>query len=248
MHLFVSDIHFGRFALDQERETERDLIRCLRSVSREVEVLYLVGDVFEHYIEYRHLIPKGFLRFQALLAEWTDAGVPVKYFAGNHDPWHRDYFEKELGVEVILDAAVIKIDGETAYVTHGDGLEDGTSLYAKLKPVLRHPLPVGIFTGLLPADAGLAIARWYSRTFRHNGMNARRVADLRAAALAILAKEETGLIILGHSHKPELLDTGHGIYLNPGCWYADRTVAIIDNGKASLKQWNGECLQPYPEP
>ncbi|MFW5972921.1 MAG: metallophosphoesterase, partial [Bacteroidota bacterium] len=92
MHLVVADIHFGRDSEEVEREKERQLVSCLRSFSGEVDGLILLGDIFDYYVEYSTLVPKGFLRFQALLAEWADQGVHVLYLAGNHDPWHIDYY------------------------------------------------------------------------------------------------------------------------------------------------------------
>ena len=155
-------MHFGKDSAAAERAKEAALLACLRAQTEQaeqVEALYLVGDVFDEYIEYRTLVPKGFVRFQALLAEWTDRGVPVTYLVGNHDPWHRDYFKQEWGVRVVYTAMEARHHGRTIHIAHGDGLLGDNRLYRYLKPILRHPLPVWMYRTLLPGDAGLRLAR-----------------------------------------------------------------------------------------
>lgn len=247
MYLFISDIHFGRSDPEAERLVERDLISLLRSVRPEVEALFLVGDVFEYFIEYRHSIPKGFTRFMGLLAEWTDAGIPVHYYVGNHDPWHRDYFETELGVRVIRHDSVERLGDLSVYIAHGDGLGKGAILYARLKPILRHPLPVAVYTGILPSDLGLGIARWYGRRFSKTGVNQKRVDALRETARQLLTEKNADVVVMGHSHHPELTNWKEGLYVNPGSWFLHKTAAIIKDGETSVMVWNGVALQPYSE-
>src|SRR5690606_6470197 len=98
MILFLSDLHLGRGGPDMARRVEQDVIACLEHHRERVRHLILLGDIFDEYIEYRHLVPKGHTRLLGLLANWTDAGVPITYLVGNHDPWHRDYFQQELGI------------------------------------------------------------------------------------------------------------------------------------------------------
>ena len=240
MILFVSDMHFGRGSRAAERASEAALIACLRSYETTAEGLYLVGDVFDEYIEYRRLIPKGFVRFQALLAEWTDRGVPVTYLVGNHDPWHGTYFEQELGVRIILDDLVETLHGRTVYLTHGDGLGQSNRTYRRLKPWLRHPLPVGLYKAVLPADSGRRLARWFNRRCGERG-NKRSVAeDLRAHARRVLAETAADLVVMGHSHHPEMQVWPEGAYLNPGGWSETRTLACLDKEGPKLLRWNGE--------
>jgi UDP-2,3-diacylglucosamine hydrolase len=182
-----------------------------------------------------------------LLAEWTDSGIPIKYFLGNHDPWHRDYFEKELGVHVVPHDSVERLGQMRVYVTHGDGLGEGAKPYALLKPILRHPIPVAVYTGLLPSDTGLGIAKWYSKTFRKETLNKDRVDALRAASRELLSEKNTDVVVMGHSHHPEVSRWDEGVYVNPGSWYMDKTVAIIDHDETSIWSWNGSVLQPYSQ-
>ena len=240
MILFVSDMHFGRGSPAEERASEAALVACLRSYEATVERLYLVGDVFDKYIEYRTLIPKGFVRFQALLAEWTDRRVPVTYLVGNHDPWHRDYFEQELGVRVVFDDLTETLGDHTIYLAHGDGLAPTSRAYRRLKPWLRPPVPVWLYRSLLPADTGLRLARWFNRRMGDKAVEPDIVEGLRAHARRILAETPADVAVMGHSHQAELCRWPEGVYLNTGSWYQDRTFAGLDQGGPKLLHWNGE--------
>ena len=240
MVLFLSDIHFGRGDAAHERAKEADLLACLRAHEAEVEALYLVGDVFDEYIEYRTLVPKGFIRFQALLASWTDQGIPVTYLVGNHDPWHLDYFTRELGVRVVHDHVLVTHGCRTVYLAHGDGLASSDRPYRWLKPVLRHPLPVWLYRTLLPGDAGMRLARWVNRRVTDETPDPDTIQELTAYARQLLHTTEADLVVLGHSHQAALLTWPEGTYLNPGFWADARTFGILRNDKIHLVRWNGD--------
>ena len=240
MILFVSDMHFGRGSRAEERANEAALTACLRSFDATVEGLYLVGDVFDEYIEYGRLVPKGFVRFQAFLAEWTDRGVPVTYLVGNHDPWHGTYFEQELGVRIILDDLVETLHGRTVHLAHGDGIAQSNRTYRRLKPWLRHPVPVRLYKAILPADSGLRLARWVNRRFGDRNINLSVVEDLRAHARRILTDTDAEVVVMGHSHHPEMYLWPEGVYLNLGGWSEARTFACLDADGLRLLRWNGE--------
>ena len=239
MILFVSDIHFGRGNRAEERASEAALVACLRTYETTIERLYLVGDVFDEYIEYRTLIPKGFVRFQALLAEWTDRRVPVTYLVGNHDPWHRDYFEQELGVRIVFDALTETVGDRTIYLTHGDGIARTSRAYQWLKPWLRHPVPVWLYRSLLPADTGLRFARWFNRRMGDKDIKTATIEGLRAHARRILAETPADLAVMGHSHHPEMHLWPEGVYLNTGCWYQAHRFACLAPDGPKLLHWNG---------
>lgn len=241
--LFFSDMHFGRRDAATERRHEADLIACLRHFESQAERLYLVGDVFDQYIEYRHLVPKGFVRFQALLAQWTDRGVPVTYLAGNHDPWHRDYFQRELGVRVRFDPWVEQIADTAVYFAHGDGVDPTSPLYRRLRPVLRHPVPVALYEYLLPGDTGYALARWLNRRFQNEAPDPARVRGLRQHARRMLTQTRARVAVMGHSHVPEQHVWPEGQYLNLGTWYAHRAFGLLKGVEAKLLQWNGNAAQ-----
>lgn len=248
MILFLSDIHFGRGTEAAERRKEAALIACLRAHEGQVRRLYLLGDVFDQYIEYRHLVPKGFLRFQALLAAWTDRGVPVTYLVGNHDPWHRDYFGRELGVRLVQDDLVEPLVGCNVYMTHGDGIDPGSRLYNRLKPWLRHPVPVSLYRTLLPGDAGFGLARWVNRHFGTERLDPARAQALRTHARRLLRERALDLVVMGHSHMAERCCWPEGQYVNTGCWHESHTFARLDEEGANLLRWNGSCTEVVRPP
>lgn len=239
MVLFVSDIHFGKGTVQRCRSDEADLLACLRAHEDDVSQLFLVGDVFDAYIEYRRLVPKGVVRFQALLAEWVDRGVPVTYLVGNHDPWHLDYFEQELGVRVVSDDLLEPLEDTLVYVTHGDGIPPSSPLYRRVKPWLRHPLCVRLYRTLLPADAGLGLARWVNRRLHSDPHDPVKVCALRDRARRLLSERAADAVVMGHTHVPELRRWADGTYVNLGSWYEQRTFARLEGGDCHLFRWNG---------
>jgi UDP-2,3-diacylglucosamine hydrolase len=237
--LFLSDVHFGRGAAAAERDKEAALLDCLEAHADRVEHLYLVGDVFDGFIEYRHLVPKGFVRFQALLARWTDRGTPVTYLLGNHDPWHRDYFAEELGVRLVPEALTAVHHGTRLHLTHGDGQASTHGLYAWLRPLLRHPAIVSLYRSVLPADLGLGLAQWVSRALHDEHPDPTVVNALRAHARQVLRHQDAGVVVMGHSHEAALHTWPEGIYVNLGNWYENRTFARLDEDGLRLSRWNG---------
>lgn len=246
MILFVSDMHFSKSGDPaREREKERALVACLRAHWDEVERLYLLGDVFDTYVEYPSLVPKGFVRFQGLLAEWTDRGVPVAYLVGNHDPWHLDYFERELGVRTVDGALLEPLCGRSVYMHHGDGIHAEERLYRWMLPVARHAASTWLYRNALPGDAGMRLARWASRTFGDEEHEPEKAAALRRRARRVLRTEDADLALMGHTHLPERRDWPEGAYLNLGAWHGERTFALLDdNGDVRLLRWQrgGEAV------
>lgn len=232
-------MHFGRGTSAAEREKEQALIDCLEAHADRVEHLYLVGDVFDGFIEYRHLVPKGFVRFQALLARWTDQGIPVTYLYGNHDPWHRDYFEDELGVRLVPESLDATHGRVQVHLTHGDAVASTHGLYAWLRPLMRHPVPVRLYQALLPADLGLGLARWVSRQLHDEETDPSVIEALRTYARDTLRQNATDVAVMGHSHEAALHAWPDGIYVNTGNWYEHRTFARLDEDGIRLSRWNG---------
>ncbi len=244
VHVVVSDIHFGKDSREAERSKEDELIRCLRSFEPRVGSLTLLGDVFECYIEHRHLVPKGWIRFQGLLAEWSDGGIPITMFAGNHDPWHIDYYESELGVRVIFDELVTELDGYLTYLHHGDGLAKQTRRYNFMRPILRHPLPVWIYRNLIPGDFGMVLARYAGGKVGDDELDAGIAAEMTEFARSSM-RDGVEQVVLGHTHIPELRQWPEGRYVNPGSWHVSRTVACFQDGEVDILRWNGTECEAY---
>jgi UDP-2,3-diacylglucosamine hydrolase len=178
------------------------------------------------------------VRFQALLARWTDRGVPVTYLFGNHDPWHRDYFPEELGVALVPGPLEAEHHGRRLHLAHGDAEASTHPAYAWVRPLLRHPLAIRLYRSLLPADWALGLARRVSRALHEPAPDPAVVQALESHARTRV-REEADLVVRGHSHEPALHRWPEGTYLNIGNWYESRTFARLDGTTVSLVRWNG---------
>ena len=241
--LFVSDLHLGRGAAADERAKAAAFAAWLDAHGA-ARALYLVGDVFEAWVEYRHLVPRPPARVLGALARYVDGGGRLVVFAGNHDPWHRSYFADEFGAEVVFDGRTEPVEGRRVHVHHGDGLGPG-GLYRRLRGVLRHPLPVALYRGLLPADAGVALARAVARRITHDAPDGAEADALRTVAAARLARGDVEAVVFGHTHVPALAALPGGVYVNPGAWHVSRTYAVLDADGFRLGRWTDAGAVPF---
>ena len=249
MTLFLSDLHLGRGTPEESQAAERDVVALLRAYVEQIVdadgALYLVGDVFEQYMEYKHLVPKGFARLQGMLAEWTDRGIPVTYVVGNRDPWHLDYFERELGVRIVHETLDDAAEGLLIHAAHGDGLVPHEWFHNRIRQFLRNRFVARFYRMTLPGDSAFALARWVVRRFGSEGSSHEATVDaLRKYAEAALSRPETELVVLGHCHRAACIPMAGGTYLNPGYWFADRTFGYLDSSGPALFRWSGCRAEP----
>jgi UDP-2,3-diacylglucosamine hydrolase len=157
---FASDFHLGSPDFADSRKREDRIVRWLTAIEPDCAELFLMGDVFDFWFEYRTVVPKGFIRFQGKLAAMADAGIKIWFFKGNHDMWVNDYFCREMGMEIVSDELVIERNGKKFFLHHGDGLGPGDSKYKTLRKIFRNPLCQWLFS-LVPPVIGMGIAnRW----------------------------------------------------------------------------------------
>jgi UDP-2,3-diacylglucosamine hydrolase len=256
--LFLSDLHLGRGSAAESEAAEADALDLLDAhFDAAVEAgplggLVLVGDVFDQYIEYQHLVPKGFVRLLGRLAAWADAGVPVLYAVGNRDPWHRSFFQREIGVRLFYDPVFTRVGGRQIYLAHGDGFIPGERVYNRLKPFLRHPALTALYRAVLPADVGYGLARWVGR--RSKGTRAGGAPDTATAqalhqhARAVLDTTPAEVAVLGHVHQEACMSGPGGTYLNPGYWFGHRTYGLMDPAGVHLLCWTAEGGVPLSRP
>jgi len=167
---FVSDSHFGVPNHEKSLERERLFIRWLDEVKKDASEIYLMGDLFEFWFEYKTVIQKGYVRLLGKLAEISDAGIPVYFFRGNHDVWAFDYFEKELGFIIYPDNLIKEMNGKTFFLGHGDGLGKGDNGYKFLKKVFRNKINQWLFRWLHP-DIGTWLGLYWSNKSRVANVN-----------------------------------------------------------------------------
>lgn len=240
---FASDFHLGAPDEKTSLTREKKIVRWLDFVAQDAEAIYLVGDIFDFWFEYKHAIPKGFVRLQGKLAELTDKGIQIHFFTGNHDMWMFDYFTKEIGVIMHREPIQIAHHGTQFFIGHGDGLGPGDYGYKFIKKVFASSICQWLFARLHP-NFGIAVANFWSRRSRKVNGNSDEIflgeqnEWLAIYAREILTKEHFDYFIFGHRHLPldiQLNDKSR--YINLGAWIKDCTYACFDGEKLVLKRW-----------
>lgn len=152
-------------------ERERHFVQWLDSIEEDVAALYILGDLFDFWFEYRHVVPKGYIRLLGKLASLADRGVEIHIFTGNHDQWYKDYFPSQFGAQIHFGPIIKTFFGRTYFMAHGDGLGPGDHGYKLLKKVVTHPFSKWLYARLHP-NLGIGLALWMSRLGgNHHYMN-----------------------------------------------------------------------------
>jgi len=240
---FASDFHLGADARLTSVEREKQIVRWLDQIAPEAEAIYLVGDLFEFWFEYKTVVPKGFNRFLGKLAELRDANIPVYVFTGNHDLWMFGYFEQEFGIPVYRRPIQREIQGKTFFIGHGDGLGPHDLGYKRMKKVFTHPFSQWFFRWFHP-DAGTGLAHFFSKKSRAATPPAERfwLGDEREWLLQYTQRKlargiEPDYFIFGHRHLPIdwRLPNGRSRYVNLGEWMWANSYAVFDGETLDIR-------------
>jgi UDP-2,3-diacylglucosamine hydrolase len=242
---FISDFHLGIPDHDSSLEREKLLVRWLDMAWKDATEIFLMGDIFDFWFEYKTVVPKGYVRFLGKLAEITDAGIPVHVFRGNHDLWAFDYLEKELGVKLYRKPIIREMYGKVFYLAHGDGLGPGDRSYKFLKRVFEFRPNQFLFRWLHP-DLGAAMGNYFSRRSRLAKINyASTQADNFEREKEILfqyAQEkasrhpEVNFFVFGHRHIPlqvPVSDNANLVVL--GDWLSHFSYGVFEDGVFEVK-------------
>ncbi|KIO42813.1 UDP-2,3-diacylglucosamine diphosphatase [Sanguibacteroides justesenii] len=243
---FLSDAHLGAKLLDNNRERERKLVSFLEKIRPECAELYLLGDMFDFWFEYKRSVPKGHVRFLAELARYTDNGIKVHFFTGNHDIWAFDYLNKECGV--ILHTAIeeTRINGKSFMIGHGDGLNPKDKGYLFLKRAFHNRFLQKCFR-LIHPDWGIKLAHaWSSHSrLKDNGKIealeylGEDKEEIVLYCKQILQQRHFDYFIFGHRHIPiDLPLCESSRYINTGDWISHFSYAVFDGEKVELKFCN----------
>jgi UDP-2,3-diacylglucosamine hydrolase len=237
---FASDFHLGSPNHTQSRLREDKIVRWLEFIKPNCSELFLMGDVFDFWFEYKYVVPKGFIRLQGKLAEMADAGVKIYFFKGNHDMWVFDYFTKEIGLEIISDEKIIERGGKKFYLHHGDGLGPGDAKYKFLRKIFRNPVCQWLFS-MLPPRIGMGVANAWSQHSRAAGANEECFEGKEKEWLAIYAeevlqKEHFDYFVFGHRHLPLEIDLNReSTYINIGEWLTFSSYGVFDGENLRLE-------------
>jgi len=237
---FASDFHLGVPDYATSLKREKLIVAWLDKIKDDAHSIYLVGDIFDFWFEYKHAIPKGFIRFQGKLAELRDKGIPIYFFTGNHDMWMFDYLEKELGVKIFHDPVVLNSSAFKFYIGHGDGLGPGDHAYKFLKKIFRNKFCQWLFNWLHP-NIGFFIATKWSRKSRITSDEKEEYLGEKEWLLQYAREMESkgrhhDFYIFGHRHLPlDLKVTDQSRYVNLGEWMNFSTYASFDGKDLKLE-------------
>ena len=241
---FASDFHLGTPDNTSSLEREKRIVAWLDEIKKDAHGIYLVGDIFDFWFEYREAIPKGFIRFQGKLAELIDSGIPVYFFTGNHDMWMFDYFTKELGIIIYRDPLTLFINHKKLLIGHGDGLGPGDSVYKIQKKFFNSSLCQWLFARIHP-NLGISMAKLWSRQSRISNIkreekfNGEENEFLLTYCKELEKTKHHDFYIFGHRHLPlDLKVSVTSQYVNLGEWVHFNTYAEFDGNKLSLKTYD----------
>ncbi len=222
---FASDFHLGSPDTMSSRAREAKIIRWLSQVQQDAHTVFLLGDIFDFWFEYRRVVPRGFIRFLGKLAELSDQGIQLYLFTGNHDLWMFDYLPQELNAPVIRQPVSVQIGEQRFHIGHGDGLGPGDYFYKFIKRFFTAPLCQWLFAQVHP-DWGIGFARSWSGHSRKK--NLRKDEAFRTKedewiyqyCVAIEAQQPHDYYIFGHRHLVLDIPIGdHSRYINTGEWF-----------------------------
>lgn len=240
---FASDQHFGAPTRAQSLVREQRFLQWLQHIEPNCETLFLVGDLFDFWFEYKTVVPKGFVRILGQLAKMKDAGIHIHYFVGNHDLWMNGYFEEELNIPVYHQPKVFTLHNKQFFVGHGDGLGPGDKGYKRMKKVFTNPFSKWLFRWLHP-DIGVRIAQYFSvKNKLISGVEDINFMGKDKEWLYLYAQKKYQEIpcdyyIFGHRHLPLDIElNSQAKYINLGDWVQYFTYGVFDGINFELKEW-----------
>lgn len=236
---FVSDVHLGAPALSNNREREILFAKWLDEIKDDVAELYLMGDIFDFWWDYKKVVPRGFSRIFGRIADLTDRGIPVHFFTGNHDLWAFDYFTEELGIILHTKAITTEIDGKKFFLAHGDGLDADDKGYIFLKKIFTNRTMQWLFSRLHPNFA-LTIAHNWSKSSRLAKINIDEESEVNKEGMYkfaenFLKREFIDYFIFGHRHRMVNAEIGQkSKFVLLGDWITHFSYGIFDGEKFEL--------------
>jgi UDP-2,3-diacylglucosamine hydrolase len=238
---FLSDVHLGAPVLSDNQIREDRLVKWLETIRTDCGILFLLGDIFDFWFEYKRVVPKGYIRFLAKICEFTDAGIPVHFFTGNHDIWAFDYLQKECGIRLHPHNEIFSIRNKRFLIGHGDALNPSDKGYLFLYRIFHNSFLQHCFRWIHP-DIGIWLARkWSSHSRLENG---------RIEADSFRGEDQEEIVrfckqtdrqqyfdyyIFGHRHLPlDISISKKSRYINTGDWITYYSYAVFDGNQTEL--------------
>ena len=239
-YYFASDFHLGSPDREISLEREKRIIRWLDFIQDDAAALFLLGDIFDYWYEWNHVIPKGFYRFFTKLAELRENGVEINYFTGNHDVWQYRYLRGEFGINVFSKPKLFELQGKKVFCGHGDGLGSKSFGYWLIKSIFTDKLLQFLFTNFFHPNFAMWIGYTWSRhrhqydreTFPFQGENEHIIKYIRK----IMPETDADFYVFGHRHlNCDMYLSDNVKYVNTGVWFRESPYAVLENGKMELK-------------
>ncbi len=240
---FLSDFHLGAPNYEESRIRENKIVQFLDTIKLDAFAIFIVGDMFDFWYEYKHVVPKGYVRLLGKLAQLSDSGIQLHFFVGNHDMWMKNYLQQELNMPVYFETKEFTFNNKSFLIGHGDGLGPGDHKYKMLKKVFRNPLCQWLF-GKLPPVIGIGLANYFSQKSRNAETQVERSflgedkEWLIFYSKEILKTKHFDYFIFGHRHVPiDFKLNEKSTYINLGDWIQNFTYAAFDGNTLALKKW-----------
>lgn len=240
---FASDQHFGAPTAEKSKIREQKFVNWLDEIKNDAEVIFLLGDLFDFWFEYKKAVPKGFVRVLGKLAELRDSGIQIHFFVGNHDLWMGDYFEKELNIPIYREPKEFTFNNKTFLIGHGDGLGPGDKGYKFMKKVFTNPFSKWLYRWLHP-DIGIKLAQYLSvKNKLISGEEDVKFLGEENEWLVIYCKNKLtekhyDYFVFGHRHLPlEIVLPDNSKYINTGDWIHYFTYAVYNGEQMMLKSY-----------
>jgi UDP-2,3-diacylglucosamine hydrolase len=239
---FASDFHLGVPSFDESLHRERKVVSWLSSIQHSASHIFILGDIFDFWFEYKYTVPKGFVRILGKFMELRDQGIPITFFTGNHDMWMFDYFQNEFDIQVFKNPVSVNIQHKKFFIGHGDGLGPGDRKYKLIKKIFKNKTAQGIFQWIHP-NLGIGLARYWSKKSRIKNFSRDQDFWGDEEWLVQFCKDQEkiehhDIYIFGHRHLPLNMEISQkSRYINIGDWISSFTFAEFDGGEVFLKNY-----------
>lgn len=234
---FISDAHLGLDDYTAEKARRDRLLAFLRDLRGKTQLLYIVGDLFDFWLEYRSVVPRQHYTVLHELSSLIDSGTRIVYLAGNHDFWLGTFLDEQVGVKTTHGPLIVNHHGRRIYIAHGHGLIARDLGYRFLASVLHSRISIRLFQMIHP-DCGFAIGRLVSKLSRRYRKPTTWDPQLTYQNMAFsLLDEGHDIVVFGHNHSPALLHKGEKMYINLGDWLQHNTYGVLRDGRISLERY-----------
>ena len=235
---FASDFHLGSPNQKESLKREKKIISWLNEIEKDAKAIYLLGDIFDFWYEYKKVVPKGYVRFLAKLADLIEKGTDIHFIVGNHDMWVHDYLQTEIGLKVHSEGFILQENNQLIYLAHGDGLGKGDYKYKFLKLIFASKLCKWLFSRLHPNFAISLGQAWSNKSKRSQQINSNEEKEI----LVDYCKKQQKInpvdyYVFGHRHIPmEVKIDQRCSYINLGDWLNHYSYAVLTDQKLELKK------------